>query len=130
MGNRADSVVFQSGVLWEVEMVADALEQAGIPYYRRLDELGLGELAMPVMPACGPGALYVYYTAPAVATRAREVIAGLPLAGPESRDEGVWTFRPTSRVRTGFRIGAGIALAILGLSFIYSVSDLLYRAFH
>jgi hypothetical protein len=113
---RADVVVFRSGLLYEADLVADALAQAGIPHYRREETIGGPEFAMPAAPAQGVGVAFSIRVPPRAARAATKLVATLPVSNSSS--PGPWGFKPTPEVETALRHQAlfavvGVALALL-----------------
>jgi hypothetical protein len=78
MGNETFALAFRSARLYETDLVANTLREAGIASYRRTDRGG-GEFAMPLSPVDIPGTFWRVYIAQADLDRAREIIAALPI---------------------------------------------------
>ena len=89
---RTDVMVFQTGLLYEADMIAGQFEQLGIPYYRRMDSITGVEQAMPVMAPPGPGTLFVIFVPEAASEDAHAVINEMGLQSSNPCD--VWAFRP------------------------------------
>ncbi len=80
-GNESSSVaVYRTGVVYEFDIVADAMTRAGIPYFKRRESIGGLSFAMPVMPSMAPGDLYVIVVPETWAERAKHFIAELPVS--------------------------------------------------
>lgn len=121
MPQAGEVVAFRTGQLYEMQMVEQALEAAGIPSYRLLDELGIGEIAMPAIPAMGPGVEFLVIISEQDSRRAHQVIQRLPFAShPE---EGVWAFRPTNRAQKIFKIYALIMLTMIAGYFLFALIE-------
>jgi hypothetical protein len=84
-------VVYRTGIVYEFDMVADAMTRAGIPYFRREESIGGLSFAMPVMPSMTPGDLYAIVVPESWADRAKHFIASLPVA--QGAEPGFWGFR-------------------------------------
>jgi hypothetical protein len=74
-------VVYRTSALLEADMVADALERAHIPFFRRIESLGGLSAAMPVSPPPGllPGNFWVVAVPGRFARQASRFIAKLPV---------------------------------------------------
>ena len=74
-------VVYRTGVLYEADMVAEALERAHIPLFRRVETLGGLSTAMPVSPPPGllPGSFWAIAVPGKWARRAVRFIGKLPV---------------------------------------------------
>ena len=80
-GNDSNSVaVYRTGVVYEFDIVADAMTRAGIPYFKRRESIGGLSFAMPVMPSMAPGDLYAIVVPETWAERAKHFIAELPVS--------------------------------------------------
>jgi hypothetical protein len=84
-------VVYRTGVVYELDMVAEAMTRAGIPHFRRRESIGGLSFAMPVMPAGNPGDLYAIVVPQTWAVRAKHFIASLPVS--QDAEPGFWGFR-------------------------------------
>jgi hypothetical protein len=82
-------VVYRTGVVYELDLVADGMSRAGIPYFRRMETIGGLTSAMPVMPAGGPGTLWTIVVPWTWADRAEHFIAKLPV--PQGAEPHVWS---------------------------------------
>jgi hypothetical protein len=74
-------IVYRTSTLYEADMVAEALERAHIPFFRRVETLGGFSTAMPVSPPPGllPGSFWVVAVPGRLAHRAARFIAKLPV---------------------------------------------------
>jgi hypothetical protein len=74
-------VVYRTSTLLEADMVAEALERAHIPFFRRVESLGGLSTAMPVSPPPGllPGSFWLVAVPGRFAHRASRFIAKLPV---------------------------------------------------
>ena len=93
-------VVYRTGVVLELDLVADAMSRAGIPYFRRMESIGGLSFAAPVMPAGGPGTLWAIVVPESWADRARHFIATLPV--PQGVEPHVWTSAAPSQRKPSF----------------------------
>ncbi len=118
MPGHDDEVGIRTGFLYEADMVANALKEAGVPHYKRVETGGI-ELAMPVSPAQGPGVWYLVCVPTKAAPKARQIIATLPVSRDPS--PGIWAFNPTKRFRKGWQAYSLIALLLLVLILLISV---------
>jgi hypothetical protein len=82
-------VVYKTGFVYELDIVADALSRADIPYFRRMESIGGLTFAMPVMPAGGPGTLWTIVVPETCAERAKHFISKLPV--PQGAEPHVWS---------------------------------------
>ena len=110
-----DLCVFRSGRLFEADMVCGALEEQGIPFYRRVESGGI-EQAMPAPAAPGPGVAFTVWVPRQAETEAREVLESLPL-DPERQPDAI-DFTSSRRVHAGLRVFAWILLVFVAMSFL------------
>jgi hypothetical protein len=108
--HRSDIVAFRSGLLYEADMVADALSEAGVPFYRRSEVLGGPEFAMPVAASPGPGTVRTVLVPAQSSSLAASVIESLPVTHVAS--PGAWSFNPKPRAKQLLIIGSAILLAL------------------
>jgi hypothetical protein len=106
---RSDVVAFRSGLLYEADIVADALSEAGIPFYRRTEVLGGPEFAMPVAASPGPGTVWSVLVPEMSRASASELIESLPVSNVAS--PGSWSFHPKPWARTLIVVAASLVLA-------------------
>lgn len=116
MPKAGEVVAFRTGQIWELDMVEAALGEAGIPCYRLRDVLGIGELTMDALPAMGPGVQFLIVVHESAKDAARKVIEALPIS--QQSEEGLWAFRPTERVKRGWRLYAVMYLCIVVVTMI------------
>lgn len=113
-------VVYRTGIVYELDMVADAMTRAGIPYFRRRESIGGLSFAMPVMPSMAPGEMYAIVVPETWADRAKHFIAALPVAqGDQASASG---FRSSRELTSQW---AWALVAGLGLLFILAIVMLL-----
>src|SRR5438552_694459 len=110
--NEPDIEIFSSSLPFEADSVADALQQAGIPFYRRIWAGGI-EQAQPALPAAFPGLFYLIKVPAAYTEQAQHVIA--PLTENTSEDQ-VW---PSTISQKGLKIFRGYAWLYLILMVAY-----------
>ena len=97
-------VVFRTGQLFQVDWVSNSLKEAGIPYFTREETVSGLRLAMPAAPATGPGVWWSVLVPVQLADKAKEVLSALPFKiGTES---DIWDFKPTNRVKIGWKVYA------------------------
>ena len=101
MERRTDVVVLRTGFAYEADMVANALEEAGIPFYRRQESSAGLEFAMPVAGSSAPGLFWLIRVPLAAADEAKEIIASLPVS--QDLNPGVWDFGAAPRTKTIWR---------------------------
>jgi hypothetical protein len=95
-------VVYRTGIIYEFDMVADAMTRAGIPYFRRRESIGGFSFAMPVMPSMAPGDMYAIVVPETWADPAKHFIAALPVS------QGIrLALRPSGRPRSSPASGRG-----------------------
>jgi hypothetical protein len=111
-------VAYRSGRLYEFDMVADALEAAGVPYFRREESSSGLSFAMPVMPVQGPGITWAILVPRRALRRAKRIIVGLPVS--QDMHPGVWGFKPTARSKSFFRVYGVLCLGIVLLTWAVS----------
>ncbi len=93
-------VTYRSGLLYEVEMVAAAVEQAGVPFFRQ-EEIGTSRFAMPFQPSQGPGIYWTVLIPRRFRSAARKVISQMPVSKKLYPD--VWGFNPAPGARAFFK---------------------------
>jgi len=121
---RSDArVVFRSGLLYEADMVADALDRKGIPFYRQLEVASGLTFAMPVNPVPGPGEAFLVLVSERRFTAARKIIATLPVSMDSS--PGIWGFHPRPEVKKFYKQYAWFYVVGMALVFLWT----LYRLF-
>ena len=115
--DRNSVVVYRTGILYEFDMVADAMTRAGIPYFKRDESIGGLSFAMPVMPSSTPGDLYVIVVPESWADRAKHFIASLPVS--QGAEPGFWGFRTPPRGLSSQ--WAWVLVVGLGLVFLWTL---------
>ena len=120
-----DVVVLRTGRLHEADLVANTLEERGIPFYRRFLSSSGVELAMPLSPVQGPGNWWLIVVPPSQADRAREVVGELPVSGEPN--PGVWDFGPSPGSRRFFRGYAWVVLVVMAVWAVHSAWDFIAR---
>ena|ERR1700730_17857005 len=104
-------VVYRSGQLYEVDMVANCLEEDDVPFFRRQESSSGLSFAMPAAPTMGPGIAWAIVVPRSAVSRARGIIRSLPVS--QDLYPGPWAFRPTPRVQKVWRLFASLLLALL-----------------
>lgn len=107
-----DQLVFRTEVLFEADLVADALKRAGIPFYQSAAIPG-GVLPSAFDERGGPGeTIFLMVPAPA-ADRARQIVEQVPLDGAEEpADEALYP-SPAARRRNKMVAAYLVAGAVL-----------------
>jgi hypothetical protein len=113
-------MIFKTGKLYELDMVASALKERGIPFFQR-QETASGVRFAVTQPAMGPGVWYSVLVPEPVADDALAVLAELPVEPTTEPD--VWSFGPTKEAKRGFRIYAFGMLLAVAISLIVSLID-------
>jgi hypothetical protein len=120
---QGDSVVvYRSGVLYEADLVAAALERARIPHFRREESSSGLAFAMPVAPSMGPGDIWAILVPQTWADRAERFIAELPVS--HDPNPGVWRFRPRPDVKRFFKQWAWIYVVGVLAALLWSIISL------
>jgi hypothetical protein len=114
-------VVYRTGIVYEFDMVADAMTRAGIPYFRRRESIGGLSFAMPVMPSMAPGDMYAIVVPETWAARAKHFVAALPVS--QGAQAGAPGFRSSKELTSQW---AWVFVVGLGLLFIWTIV-LLFR---
>jgi hypothetical protein len=122
-GRGEGVVVLRTGVLFEADMAAAALENAGVPYYRREESSGGLSFAMPAAPSPGPGTWWRIEVPAAVVDRAEEILNGLPM--PRKESPGVWDFRPPPEAKGFWKSYAGAMLLLFALVMLMALVQVL-----
>jgi len=97
MHKHNDVIVLRTSFGYEVDMAADALKEAGIPFFRRQETAAGLEFGMPVATAPVPGLRWIVLVPDKAADDAREIIASLPLS-QEPEDVLERSTQPRNRV--------------------------------
>jgi hypothetical protein len=95
-------VAFRTGQLYEIDMVADALKQQGIPFYMQQETASGLKLAMPAAPASGPGIWWSLLVPRPCADDVHDVLKTLPIN--LSKEPDVWGFEPSPKVKLGWKV--------------------------
>lgn len=115
-------LVFKTGKLYELDMVANALEEKHIPFFRQEESSGGVRFAMPFQPSMGPGTGFCIFVPRKAVDDAMEILSGMPFE--TSTNPSVWDFGARSAARRYWRIYAWVLLVMFGLFLIVQ----LYRA--
>jgi hypothetical protein len=119
------TVVFRTGLLHEVDLVADALSSAGLPYFLQAESTTGVTRAMSVVPAPGFGGFWNVVVPRSAAGQARSVIKRLPVTN--DRNPSPWAFHPRPEVKRFYRQYAWFFVIGLALVIIW---DLIYMIRH
>lgn len=109
-------VVVRTGRLYEADMAAEALEQAGLPFYRREENITGIQLAMPAMPAQAPGMMFLVIVAEESAGQARAIIEELPIS--QSTEPEFWANHPAPHAKKIYRHYAIVILILTAVIFL------------
>lgn len=120
-------VVLRTGRLFEADLAASTLEEAGVPYYRQEQSSSGAVFEMPAAPTPGPGTWWVVRVPTAVAEEARFVLEQLPLGLDDS--PGVWDFGPTPEAKSFFKSWAFATLLFLAAGLLGGLLSLLRKLF-
>lgn len=112
----ADLELLRTPHLYESDMLAEALEQAGIPYYRLQEDLGGVQTALVMPVQGGPGIRFLVIVPAAMESRARAILQKLPIQ--PAGDFGLYGFNSSARVKTGIRAVGWAVLVMLALMFL------------
>jgi hypothetical protein len=93
--------VFQTGRLWEVELVANELDKEGIPFYQQEQTSSGLRLAKPFAPAMAPGVWWLIYVPQKSQERVDAIISGLPIE--VTKNPGVWHYNASGKPSGWFR---------------------------
>jgi len=115
-------VTYRSGLLYEVDMVADALENADIPFFRQ-EEIGTSRFAMPFQPHQGPGMYWTIIVPRRFRSAARKVISEVPVSKKMYPD--VWGFNPSPGAKKFFKAYAVYIFATIIFSLIITIFQML-----
>jgi hypothetical protein len=100
----ADVLIFRSSKLFDADLIAAALEENGIPFYRRRDAGGVVGYEAPGPGATHfPGVFHSIYVPAELESEAREVIEG-SLVDPE--EESRWEPSPADRRQWRYFVAA------------------------
>jgi hypothetical protein len=113
---KTDVELYRTALVYEAEMVSQALEEARIPYYRMEEDLGGLQLAMPAMPAQGLGIQYVLIVPGQMESQARALLGTLPLN--REQDSGVFGFTSSDKSKSWFRAYAWVYLIVIASAFL------------
>jgi hypothetical protein len=116
-------VVYRTRLVYELDVVADALSRAGIPHFRRGESIGGLSFAMPVMPTMAPSTIWAIVVPESWADRARHFIASLPV----SQDAEPKSLGTPSSVRPSSRSWAWLFVLGMALLLGWTVIRLLAR---
>ncbi len=115
------TVVFKTGKLIELDMASDALEAAGIPFYRQEESLSGIRQAMPAFPTALPGTWWSILVPVPFQSQAIEVLEGLPFE--RKTDPEIWDFNPPHDVKRGFQAAVIAALIFVMAWFILTILE-------
>ena len=108
--------VFRTGQIIHLDWAANALEEGGIPFQRREETAGGMRLAMPLSPTSGLGQEWSIVVPESYVGRAKEILAGLPIAQATTTDAGGNASSPDvgmGRQIVGWIIAGAIILSLI-----------------
>ncbi len=110
MASRRNSMIvtYRSGLLYEVDMVAEALDKLDIPFFRQ-EEIGTSRFAMSFQPHQGPGIYWAILIPRRFRSLARKAISTLPVSKRMYPD--VWGFNPSPGAKIFFKAYAIYTIA-------------------
>ncbi len=123
--SRSDTVILRTGHLYEADMLAEALTEQAIPFYRRVEGVTGLETAMPAMPEQGPGVYFTVLVPPAAVIDARAVLAELPISAEEY--PSIWGYNPRPWAKTFWQWMAWITVGLFVVSLLAEVIDNLLK---
>lgn len=114
-----DVEVFSSALPFEAEMIAEALQRARVPFYRRTWSGGI-EFAQPALTPISPGMLYLIKVPAPCAPRARKIIEKLHLSPNQN---ALWPNHMSRRDRNFFRSWGWLQLSLIALFILLALAD-------
>ncbi len=112
-------VVFRTGQLFQIDWASNTLKEAGIPFFTREETSGGIRIAMPAAPASGPGVWWSVVVPEQFAEKAKEALSELPFE--VGTEPGIWDFKPTRKVKIGWKIYAAAALLLSLIFWVVSI---------
>ncbi len=106
-----DVTVLKTSRFNEADMLAEALRDAGIPYYQEAAGIGGVRYAMFPLPEHGPGQFYHVLVPEEAAEKARAVMENLPLMAEINCEDVAMSLTDESLNRL-FMVVIGLALAL------------------
>ncbi len=122
----ADIIILKTGRLYEADMLADALQKAGVPHYRREEHFSGLQEAMPALPMPGPGIFFTVVVPEVAQADAREILSVLPI---EPGEPGFWHYGPRPWARRFLFWFAVLTLGGMAIGFVYQVAEWLMMGF-
>ncbi len=119
-------VILRTGKIFEADLAASLLEEAGVPYFRREQSSGGLSFAMPAAPSVGPGTWWVILVPVEAESEARSLLEQLPFDLDE--EPGVWDFGPSPGAKSFFKSWAFFTLLLFALAFILGLLSALRGA--
>lgn len=117
-------IVLCTGQLMKFDMAVSALKEAGIACQVRAETATGLKLAMPVMPALGPGNFFTVLVPASAESEAKRVLSELPFQ--IATNPGSWDCGPQPTVNRWWKIVIVGALALLlGYWIVYIVGSLI-----
>ena len=93
--------VFRTGRTWEVEMVANELQNRGIPFYQQEQTSSGLRFAKPLATAMGPSVWWLIYAPEKSQEQVEAVISDLPIE--VTKNPGVWHYNASGKPSKWFR---------------------------
>jgi hypothetical protein len=121
----SSEVAYRSGLLYEADIVADALERAKVPFFRREESSSGLDFAMPVAPVQEPGVTWAVVVPQSALRRARRIISRLPVS--KDMNPGVWGLKPRPEVKSFFKQYAALSLIAIAIGWLGSFTEFCQR---
>jgi|GEM_PF-1028983 len=116
-------VVFESGKLWEADLMAGVFDEEGIPYFRQ-DKTSSGvTFNLPVAPSMAPGDTWTIVVPKPFSEEASELVLAHRLALPSDESANVWGFAPTARGKVAWKLYALVALSLFALIAFFGIAE-------
>ena len=110
---------FERGLLYEADMVADALERSRVPFVRQVESVSGLTLSMPVSPAPGSGLTWLVLVPRTRLASAKRVIRKLPVSHGESA--GIWGVRPRLKAKLFYKQSVWLFIIAVALSALWNL---------
>ncbi|MDH3974206.1 MAG: DUF2007 domain-containing protein [Deltaproteobacteria bacterium] len=115
-------VAFKTDKIYELEMVKDALKEAGIPFFIREDTMVGLHLPIPIAPVPVPGVSFLVLVPEIAFEESRALIKTLPVE--ETEADPVRRFNPPKEGKQLFKMEGRHYAVIIFLIFVFFISRL------
>ena len=112
---RGHTVIFKTGKLNEFDMVSNALQDEGIPFFKETESSSGVRFAMPFQPAMGAGIWYSILVPDPLIEQARSLLSNLPFE--ISTDPEIWHFGSSEKQKRWWEIFAWFMLVLSAVFF-------------